>query len=98
MVVLVLRLDAGFDFVDAQLVRDRSRRSLVVARQHYDLHSELMQMLDRAWRRFFNWISHSKDAAWLTSNGNEDCSLSLLLKFRCFALQCVQSTDTAGAK
>ena len=46
--VLMLRLDPRFDFVNPEFPRDGSRRPLVVAGEHNDLDAELMQMVDRS--------------------------------------------------
>ena len=45
--VFVLRFDARFDFIDAELLGDGARGALVVAGEHDDFQSELVQMLDR---------------------------------------------------
>ena len=48
-IVFMLRLDAGFDFVDAEFPGDGARSALVVAGQHDDFEAELVQLLDRGW-------------------------------------------------
>ena len=47
--VFVLRLDAGFHLIDAELLRDGARGAFVVAGEHDDFDTELMQM--RRWPR-----------------------------------------------
>src|SRR5207249_652181 len=48
--VLVLRRDSGFDFIDAEFLRNGASGALVISGKHNHLEAEFVQLLDCAGR------------------------------------------------
>ena len=91
--VLVLRLDAGVDFIDAELLRDGACGALVVAGEHDDFDAELMQMVDGSGGRFFDRIGDGEDARGASVNADEHRAVALVLKLRGFGFEICEITD-----
>ena len=93
-----MRLDPGFDFIDPKFFCDRARGPLVVAGEHDDLQTELVQMLNGGRRRFLDRIGHTENACRAVVDRDENHCLSLLLQFFRAPFQFVQTAHALCAK
>ena len=70
----------GFDFIDAELLRDGARGALVVAGEHDDLEAERVQVRDGARGGGLDRIGDGEQARRASVDRDEDAPLALLLQ------------------
>ena len=79
-VVFVLRFDARCHFIDPEPLGYPSRSPLVVAGEHDDFQTQLVELFDRAVRRFLNRIGNGDEPGRAIVKRDEDDAAPFFLQ------------------